>query len=284
MVPETVHPAQGHGAGPWRVSVKSFTGTSTGSTYNVGQQYSTSRGVVEAQADGTFKNVSTGQKSAGSSEAVRVAETFRSYGSSDSGASDGYSGGKQSVKVQFSGGPAHGGSGSGAGQVQSAGGRSTVQRGAGAPVVASQAGFFSGFGDDFKTTALYWGGGKLNLNFSNSDGGDFEDRWGEWGGALAGLGVMAADYQHMAASEMNRQKASWEKTAAEAQAKEILMDQRGKPHGMTEANWLQSQLNQYAREQALIRMHEPEMDGLSSLGIGNPHKPGNFFDFGSWWK
>lgn len=256
--------------------VKSFTGTSTGNTYNVGQQYSTSRGVVEAQADGTFKNISTGQSSKGSSEAVAIASSFLGSGSSGAEASHGYSGGKQSVKVEF-------GSGAGNARAGTEGAQASPQGGPGAARVTSQGGFFSGVSDAFKTTALHWGGMEMNLNHTNSDGGDFEDRWGEWGGGLAGLVVMGADLSHMAAGEVARQKARYEAASQEARGKEILTRADGKPHGMSDANWLQTQLNAYARKQAVVKLHDPAIDGLSSL-IGNPHEPGNFFDFGSWWK
>lgn len=44
-----------------------------------------------------------------------------------------------------------------------------------------------------KITPLQAGGATLARNPGWSDGQTFEDRWGEWGGSLAGLAVMAAD-------------------------------------------------------------------------------------------
>lgn len=43
------------------------------------------------------------------------------------------------------------------------------------------------------TTPVFAGGGELPRDDGWSDGGDFEQRWGEWGGGLAGMGVMLAD-------------------------------------------------------------------------------------------
>ena len=43
------------------------------------------------------------------------------------------------------------------------------------------------------TTPLVAGGTKLDLDRRWSDGQTFEDRWGEWGGSLAGLAVLGAD-------------------------------------------------------------------------------------------
>lgn len=45
-----------------------FEGTSTKNTYKAGDRFETSRGVVEANKDGSFTNVKTGQKSVGSSQ------------------------------------------------------------------------------------------------------------------------------------------------------------------------------------------------------------------------
>lgn len=45
-----------------------FEGTSTKNTYKAGEKFATSRGVVEAQKDGSFRNVETGQISRGSSQ------------------------------------------------------------------------------------------------------------------------------------------------------------------------------------------------------------------------
>lgn len=47
-----------------------FEGTSTKNTYKAGDRYETSRGVVEAQKDGSFRNVNTGQVSRGSSQSA----------------------------------------------------------------------------------------------------------------------------------------------------------------------------------------------------------------------
>lgn len=242
--------------------VKSFTGTSTGSKYNVGQEYSTSRGTVVAQSDGTFRNKNTGQVSAGSSEAVSEARQLLSKGRSDSGnASEGYSGGKQTVKVGF-------GSGPGTGSVGTPGASRVPQKGAGAAKVASGAGFFSGVASNIETQLLYWGGKRLNTRLDISDGGDFEQRWGEWGGAMAGLAVMGSDLGNMATSELARQRDAVLKMHADAGKLNIQTNAQGKPHGMTDQNWLEQKLRQYAEEERLTRMHET---GLGAV-FGNPFK------------
>lgn len=46
---------------------------------------------------------------------------------------------------------------------------------------------------DSTRTPLMVGGRYLHINQGLSDGGDFEQRWGEFGGSVAGLGVMASD-------------------------------------------------------------------------------------------
>lgn len=51
----------------------------------------------------------------------------------------------------------------------------------------------SGVAGSGVSTQLRVPGVKLTTRSDTSDGGDFEQRWGEVGGALAGLGVMAAD-------------------------------------------------------------------------------------------
>lgn len=250
-------------------SVKSFTGTSTGRSYDVGQSYSTSRGTVVAQSDGTFRNVNTGQVRRGSSDAVAEATTFRGGGGGN--ASNGYYGGKQTVKVTFGSGPGNSG-------VATGGGRGATT-GPGVAKVASKAGFFSGVAGDIETQLLYWDGKKLNTRGDISDGGDFEQRWGEWGGAMAGLGVMFSDLGNMANAELERQatrgqnllQENWDKTHDPV---------TGKPDYMSDNQWLQRQLNIYANNERLTRAHET---GLGAV-IGNPMEPGGLLDFGSWWK
>lgn len=252
-------------------SVKSFTGTSTGSTYKVGQEFSTSRGTVVAQADGTFRNKNTGQVSQGSSHQVAEARTL--IGKSrqgDSPSGEGF-GGKQSVRVTF-------GSGPGAGSAGTRGSAMAPIKGPGAAKVASQAGFFSGVASNIETQLLYWGGKRLNTRKDISDGGDFEQRWGEWGGAIAGLGVMGSDLGNMANAELERQakrgmtlyQTTWDKHH----------DASGKPDYMSNQQWLQRQLNIYANNERLTREHET---GLGAI-IGNPMRPGSLLDFGSWVK
>lgn len=250
-------------------SVKSFTGTATGNNINVGQAYATSRGTVVAQSDGTFRNVATGQVSRGSSEAVAEATTFRG-GGSDGGAQTGYVGGKQTVKVGFAG-PGTSGA--------ATGGKAQPQSGPGAAKVASTGAFFSNVTKNIETQLLYWGGKQMNTRKDISDGGDFEQRWGEWGGAIAGLAVMGADVGNMAASEIDRQKAVLE-AGGNAVGDKLNDPVTGKPRNMSDQTWLQTKLDQYAANERVTRLHEV---GLGTI-IGYPGQPGSIFDVGSWWK
>jgi hypothetical protein len=50
-------------------------------------------------------------------------------------------------------------------------------------------------------TPIQIGGSWVPIDEGFSDGGDFEQRWGEFGGSVAGLGVMAADGWKWAASQ-----------------------------------------------------------------------------------
>ncbi|KKB09523.1 hypothetical protein [Devosia chinhatensis] len=90
------------------------------------------------------------------------------------------------------------GSGPGVGQAATGSGDTS---GPGAGAVASTSARTSGAGSSLvinsgglKTTDLFVGGRKLAKDEGTSDGGDFEDRWGEWGGAIAGIGVMLSDH------------------------------------------------------------------------------------------
>lgn len=47
--------------------------------------------------------------------------------------------------------------------------------------------------DNPEFTQIVMGGHNIVHDAGWSDGGDMEDRWGEWGGGIGGLGVMAAD-------------------------------------------------------------------------------------------
>lgn len=58
-------------------------------------------------------------------------------------------------------------------------------------------------------TALSASGEKLNNAPGWSDGSEFEDRWGEWGGSAAGLAVMAADLLNHARSRTTIERAPW---------------------------------------------------------------------------
>lgn len=251
---------------------KSFTGTSTGNKYDVGREYSTSRGTVVAQADGTFRNKETGQVSVGSSHQVAEARSLIGKSREGESPSGGGVGGKQSVRVTFGGG-------AGAGSAGTRGSNGVPIKGPGAAKVASQAGFFSGIASNIETQLLYWGGKQLNTRKDISDGGDFEQRWGEWGGAIAGLGVMGSDLGNMANRELERQakqgmtlyQETWEKHHDPV---------TGKPDYMSDGQWLQRQLNIYANNERLTREHET---GLGAI-IGNPMKPGSLLDFSSWVK
>lgn len=253
--------------------VSSFTGTSTGTKYEVGKGYSTANGTVYAQADGSFYNPNTGKSSAGSREAVAEAMLYKAHtGGNNETVSDGSHGGKQTVRVAFSGG------GSGAHQAATPGATREPQRGPGNPVVTSHGGFFSGVMEDLETQLMVWDGRVMNTRKDISDGGDGEQRWGEWGGALYGLAVMAADYQNMIGGEASNNLSQRQAEGRVVQNK--LYEADGKPVNQSDASWLQSQLDKYAAQEALTRSHST---GLSEL-VGNPFEPGGFTDFGSWWR
>lgn len=59
-------------------------------------------------------------------------------------------------------------------------------------------------------TPLVAGHKKLNLHPGWSDGQTFEDRWGEWGGSAAGLGVMIADLLNHARSRTTIERAPYQ--------------------------------------------------------------------------
>lgn len=257
-------------------NVTSFTGTSTGTKYSVGEKYSTSNGVVQAQADGTFKNLETGKVSKGSSEQVGEALYFASLGGSDSGSHQseyGYSGGKQTVKVGIDFGP------SGSGMSGTPDAAAHAHKGSAAGLVASEAGFFTGAGEEIETQALFWNGQKLNTRPDISDGGDFEQRWGEWGGAIAGLGVMGSDLTNMATAQGKQWWNGISKMHNDANP-HIAAGTRP-PQYKTDVDWLQVELNKFAAQQALTQAHDPAVDGLSSI-IGNPFDHSQKGALGNW--
>lgn len=162
-----------------------FTGTNTGKTYVEGQSYVSAGRVYTAQSDGTFKTTnSNGQtrSTVGSSQDPRV--TFGSTGGG-SAASGGGGGRQQPVS-------AGGGTGPGRPGVVSGGGYPGAGPGAG-PLAAGPVRQTAARAGMPVTTQIWIGGQKAAMDPGWSDGGDGEQRWGEWGGSLYGLGVMGAD-------------------------------------------------------------------------------------------
>lgn len=171
----------------------SFKGTSTDREYTVGQSYTMGGQSWTAQSDGSFSNSKTGQSLVGSSQEMAddkyrdKSDTAYILGGIKSGAityvppSQSTSGPGNGLVVS---GPGNPGSGPGVPNAVQAGRRSTGIT-------------LSGAGPE-KTTELYSKGKKLAIDKSTSDGADWEDRWGEWGGGLAGLWVMANDLATMA--------------------------------------------------------------------------------------
>ena len=173
----------------------SFKGTSTDREYTVGQSYSMGGQSWTAQSDGSFSNSKTGQSLVGSSQEMAddkyrdKSDTAYILGEIKAGrmeyippARDATTGPGSSAAVMGSGNP---GSGPGVSTV--------VTRRASSGAI-SLGGAFA----PEKVTDLYAGGNRLAIDRKTSDGADWEDRWGEWGGALAGLGVMFNDMAHMA--------------------------------------------------------------------------------------
>lgn len=165
-----------------------FTGTSTGKTYEVGKTYKNANGTTStAQANGTFKNNSTGRVSVGSSQDPRVTWGSTGGGASSSGPSS--KGGAASASK--------GGTGPGKPGVVSGSGYAGV-----GPGVAN-AGALSPARAGLPVTTQIWIGGQKAVHDTGwSDGADGEDRWGEWGGGMYGLGVMAADGAKYLGSQM----------------------------------------------------------------------------------
>lgn len=156
------------------MGVIAFTGTNTGNTYKVGQSYSMAGKTYVAQSNGTFatmKSDGTTRFTEGSSQSDSA--TF--YVSQSLGAGGGSS---------RSSGAVNRGSGDSAASVT---GRNP-NTGQGPGSIPSAKG-----GAPSKVTKLWWDGVPLSINPRTSDGADFEDRWGEWGGGLGGIGVMADD-------------------------------------------------------------------------------------------
>lgn len=162
-----------------------FTGTSTGNTYNVGQNYRNADGSTSrANADGSFTNNNTGRTSVGSSQSTSVLRGNSSLGTSNRGGS----------------GP--GVPSAGTGVIRTAGpGVAGVAPGgvpvaAGAAVNPGVAGSGSGWwsvGTPSQLTQIVMGGRNVPMDTGMSDGETMEARWGDFGGSLGGLGVMFMD-------------------------------------------------------------------------------------------
>lgn len=179
-----------------------FEGTSTKNTYKAGDKYETSRGVVQANKDGSFTNVTTGQVSRGSSQSASA--NFYASGSdialfTSGGKSDPVSQ-KAFEKDRQNGGPVERVSSSGAatGAASSQGGGERVR--VMSPTLANM---WANRGNYVRTSA--WSG-KDDPAQDNLLGGRhwqaspfwtnaelFEARYGEVGETLIGLAVLGAD-------------------------------------------------------------------------------------------
>lgn len=173
-----------------------FSGTNTGQFYQAGKVYSNGNGSYVANADGSFTNLNTGRTAVGSSQSDKV--TFvvtSSLGASGSGAgqSSASTGGKAAASAAGPGkavvvspnAPVVGvpTAGPGVPAVKTSGG--TVLGGGFLTPVAGQG--------PKQVTRLYFDGIPVPIDLRTSDGGDAEQRWGEWGGGIAGIGVMLQD-------------------------------------------------------------------------------------------
>lgn len=176
-----------------------FSGTSTGDRYTVGQTYSNGNGSYTANADGTFTNQRSGSTLVGSSQAAGV-----QWGGYESIAGGGGAAlWSNDPQWQGNGGSQYSSEGPASAHVASRGGSVTSgpgnprvgARGSGLSLGVSGAGFAGSLGvaDYEPITPIRVGGENLRLDSSTSDGGTGEQRWGEWGGGLYGLGVMARD-------------------------------------------------------------------------------------------
>jgi len=178
-----------------------FEGTSTKNTYKAGDRYETSRGVVEAQKDGSFKNVSTGQVSRGSSQSASAnfyasgsdIALFTGGGKSDSVAR------KAAQKAAQNGGSERGSSsGASPGGTSVAGGGERVR--VMSPTLSAmwadrgnyiRSSAWSGKDDPAQDNLLGGRHWQASPYWTNAE--LFEARYGEVGETLIGLAVLGAD-------------------------------------------------------------------------------------------
>lgn len=240
---------------------KSFQGTSTGRTYEAGRLYSNGNGTFRAEADGSFTNVKSGKSLEGSRAAVAAAEARAERGD--------YSGYVQHL-VRPGVGPGVGVNSNGVAMP------SGVSTGSGNAAVASSTAAISSDDGPAKTTPLFFGGLRLGHDPSTSDGGDYEDRWGEVGGAVMGLGVMVKDLSAGANAYLQSQSFS------QSIPGQLLEDLTSPPDYsfLSGVEAAQVAANKEANRLRLERAHET---GLGAI-IGNPFQPGSIFDTGTWWK
>lgn len=207
-----------------------FSGTDTGQFYQAGRVYENGNGQYRANGDGSFTNLGSGRTAVGSrdSDTAVFINTNTGMGSS--------SGSGAGQPRASSGGGSGGGAGPGNAGAVIGSGQSTGA-GAGNPGAVSKpaangggvasAGFLSMLRMDavtgFKTTTIYVDG-KPAPKANWSDGGDGEDRWGEWGGALYGLGVMVAD--GYVGTTFKADKASADLASAAADFGTFVLDRR----------------------------------------------------------
>lgn len=178
-----------------------FEGTSTKNTYKAGDRYETSRGVVEAQKDGSFKNVSTGQVSRGSSQSANAnfyasgsdIALFTGGGKSDSVAQ------KAAQKAAQNGGServSSSGASTGAASVAGGGERVRVMSPTLAAMWADRGNYvrssaWSGKDDPAQDNLLGGRHWQASPYWTNAE--LFEARYGEVGETLIGLAVLGAD-------------------------------------------------------------------------------------------
>lgn len=161
-----------------------FSGTSTKSFYKAGSVYQNGNGTYMALNNGQFVNMRTGRATVGSSQDPRVSFVRTSGGSLAASSTAGGARSKASgTGAGLPGVVAGGAPGGGAGVprvIATPSNRGAYLMGAANPGI--------------KVTPVFAGGRRLPADLGWSDGAEGEDRWGDLGGSLYGLGVMAADF------------------------------------------------------------------------------------------
>lgn len=167
-----------------------FTGTSTGNKYTVGAIYQRSGEKYRANVDGSFTKLSTGKVSVGSSQSKKV--QWGGFSSSPARSSSGRPSPTHGV------GAAVVGASSPSVGVGAVGSRSlpAIVDGVMVTIPVTSIDPAEGLAVELgksTRTPIQIGGGFVTLDSGVSDGGDFEQRYGEFGGSVAGLFVAGAD-------------------------------------------------------------------------------------------